>query len=119
MHVNYRSPFWLVGCHLQTIYPAAWLPLPEVQYRREEWRTPDGDFIELDWLEGEINTEPDKSKSPETKPLVVLFHGLEGNSKSHYALRLMAALKQRNWRGVVVHFRGFATRLSLWRLRRD
>ena len=83
------------GRHLQTIFPAAWMRLPELEYRREQWETPDGDFIELDWLDG----------APE-KPLVVLFHGLEGNSRSHYARRLMAALQRENWRGVVVHFRG-------------
>lgn len=91
----YRAPFWLLGRHLQTIYPAAWMRLPQVSYRREEWETPDGDFIELDWLAGSSE-----------QPLVVLFHGLEGNSQSHYSLRLMARLKRENWRGVVVHFRG-------------
>lgn len=91
----YCAPFWLMGCHLQTIYPAAWMPLPQISYRREEWETPDGDFIELDWLAGSSE-----------QPLVVLFHGLEGNSQSHYSLRLMATLKRENWRGVVVHFRG-------------
>jgi len=95
MYASYQSPFWLPGRHLQTIYPAAWLPLPTIQYRREEWATPDGDFIELDWLAGAAD-----------QPLVVLFHGLEGNSSSHYALRLMAALQEKKWRGVVVHFRG-------------
>jgi len=74
MYASYQSPFWLPGRHLQTIYPAAWLPLPTIQYRREEWTTPDGDFIELDWLAGAAD-----------QPLVVLFHGLEGNSSSHYA----------------------------------
>lgn len=88
----------MIGRHLQTIYPAAWLPLPTITYRREEWSTPDGDFIELDWLSG-INPSKDQ-------PLVVLFHGLEGNSQSHYALRLMHTLQQHNWQGVVVHFRG-------------
>src|SRR5665647_3730265 len=48
-----------------------------------------------DWLQGSSE-----------QPLVVLFHGLEGNSQSHYSLRLMATLKRENWRGVVVHFRG-------------
>jgi predicted alpha/beta-fold hydrolase len=36
----------------------------------------------------------------------VLFHGLEGSSRSHYARRLMHAVQQRGWHGVVVHFRG-------------
>jgi predicted alpha/beta-fold hydrolase len=38
--------------------------------------------------------------------LVVLFHGLEGSSRSHYARALMAAVREKGWRGVVVHFRG-------------
>jgi predicted alpha/beta-fold hydrolase len=101
----YRAPRWLPGRHLQTIYPAAWMPLPQVKYRREQWDTPDGDFIELDWLDaqGQENQQIDDT---EKQPLVVLFHGLEGSSRSHYALRLMSALRQKNWRGVVVHFRG-------------
>ncbi len=110
----YRAPHWLPGGHLQTIYAAAWMPLPQVQYRREQWDTPDGDFIELDWLENQWleNQRPDvRSRdnhgigNAAEQPLLVLFHGLEGSSRSHYALRLMSALRQKNWRGVVVHFR--------------
>jgi predicted alpha/beta-fold hydrolase len=37
---------------------------------------------------------------------VVLFHGLEGSSRSHYARSLMRAVDQFGWRGVVIHFRG-------------
>lgn len=36
----------------------------------------------------------------------MLFHGLEGSSRSHYALSLMAAACDRGWNGVVPHFRG-------------
>ena len=75
--------------------------LPQIAYRREQWETPDGDFIELDWLNGGADT-----------PLVVLFHGLEGNSQSHYALRMMAALQDKGWRGLVVHFRGCGGKLN-------
>ena len=46
----YRAPWWLPGGHLQTIFPVARkAPLPA--YRRERWDTPDGDFIELDWVD--------------------------------------------------------------------
>lgn len=91
----YRAPWWLPDGHVQTIWPVARKgPLPP--YRRERWNTPDGDFIELDWLPaGEAQA-----------PLVVLFHGLEGSSRSHYARTLMSAVAARRWRGVVVHFRG-------------
>jgi uncharacterized protein len=36
----------------------------------------------------------------------VLFHGLEGDSSSHYARALMRHLEAIGWRGVVPHFRG-------------
>ena len=81
-------------------------PRLRVAYRRERWETPDGDFIDLDWTdEGRGSRVEDRETSNPT-PLVVLFHGLEGGSKSHYAVALMAALNDIGWRGVVVHFRG-------------
>ncbi|MBI2290389.1 MAG: hydrolase [Betaproteobacteria bacterium] len=102
----YLAPAWLPGGHLQTIYPALAAPRPRVSYQRERWDTPDGDFIDLDWLD-------DRDSA---KPLVVLFHGLEGGSRSHYAAALMAALRNAGWRGVVIHFRGCSGEIN--RLRR-
>jgi predicted alpha/beta-fold hydrolase len=96
--IAYRAPSWLGGSHAQTIYPALFKgrgpPL-----RRQRLRTFDGDFIDLDWLDLPT-TEAIAS------PLVVLFHGLEGDSSSHYARALMRHLKMIGWRGVVPHFRG-------------
>ena len=97
----YRAPAWLPGGHLQTIYPALLMPRRALAYRRERWETPDGDFIDLDRIEA-----PARTAAGDEPPLVVLFHGLEGCSTSHYALALMAALRERGWRGIVVHFRG-------------
>lgn len=91
----YQAPWWLPGGHLQTIYAARFTPTPDVSYRRERWELEDGDFIDTDWIDGDART-----------PLLVLFHGLEGNARSPYALSLMAALQARGWRGVVIHFRG-------------
>lgn len=94
MHSPYRAPTWLPGGHLQTLWPLARQgPLPA--YRRQRWDTPDGDFIDLDWLDG-----------PPGAPLAVLFHGLEGSSRSHYARALMRHLAGVGWSGVVAHFRG-------------
>ena len=92
----YRAPWWLPGGHLQTIYPYLLLKRRAPPYRRERWETPDGDFIDLDW----VNERDDHA------PLVALFHGLEGGSGSHYATALMRAGARRHWRGVVIHFRG-------------
>jgi predicted alpha/beta-fold hydrolase len=93
---RYVAPWWLPGGHLQTTYARHLASRTRISYRRERWQTADGDFLELDWLDA---PEP-------LSNLVVLFHGLEGCSQSHYAISLMDALRQRGWNGVVPHFRG-------------
>ena len=94
--LTYRAPRWLAGGHAQTIWPYR-LPRANVALRRERVETPDGDFWDFDWLDVEA--------APHA-PLVVLFHGLEGGSTSHYARALLALLRKRRYRGVVPHFRG-------------
>lgn len=93
-HSSYHPPRWLPTGHLQSIY-AQLLPRPQVALRRERLELPDGDFIDLDWLDG-----------PEAAPLVVFFHGLEGSSQSQYCLHTLRAAQARGWSGVVAHFRG-------------
>jgi len=90
----YVAPRWLPGGHAQTIWPLL-RKGPPPAYRRERWETPDGDFIDLDWVD-----------ASDRKPLLVLFHGLEGSSYSHYAQALMRAAQRQDWGGAVVHFRG-------------
>ena len=94
----YCAPWWLPGGHAQTIVPARVIPAPRVAYRRERWDTPDGDFIDVDF----VASEPADVRA-ET---LVLFHGLEGDSRSHYARVFMRGCIRRAWRGMVVHFRG-------------
>lgn len=65
-----------------------------VLYRRERWATPDGDFVDMDFVDGQPG-----------QPFVVMFHGLEGSSNSHYARNLMAHLKSLGWGGAVANFR--------------
>ncbi|MBM3115133.1 YheT family hydrolase [Jeongeupia naejangsanensis] len=90
----YRAPRWLPGGHAQTIYPATLLWQRTPAYRRETWVTPDLDSIAVDWVDGRAGT-----------PILVLFHGLEGGSRSHYALSLFQHFYPKGWRCVVPHFR--------------
>src|SRR3984957_5506024 len=53
----YRPPRWLPTAHAQTIVPALFAQRPAVKYRRERWTTPDGDFIDLDWLSYDVDDE--------------------------------------------------------------
>ena len=99
----YSAPFWLPSGHLQTIYAATLASAPQVDYRRERWELPDGDFIDVDWVNSKV---ADSTLADDKIHVVVLFHGLEGNSQSGYARSLMAAAQAKGWQGVVIHFRG-------------
>jgi predicted alpha/beta-fold hydrolase len=101
---DYRPPWWLRGRHLQSL----WGPLRRrprrPAFRRERWETPDGDFLDLDWLAA--------APARPAAPCVVVLHGLEGSSESHYALGLMGLVEDAGWRGVVVHFRSCSGELN-------
>ena len=102
--MEYRAPAWLPGGHLQTIWAALQarrVAGPRPLWRRERWATPDGDFVDVDWL------RPDPSPPPAPgAPLLVLFHGLEGSSRSHYAEAFAGWARGQGWRFAVPHFRG-------------
>ena len=84
--------------HVHTIYAALLgRAAPLLRMRRERWELPDGDFIDVDWL---VTTEHADA------PLVVLFHGLEGGSGSHYAKSFARHAARRGWRFAMPHFRG-------------
>ena len=100
---TYRAPLWLPSGHLQTLYPALWAYKPLVSYTRERWELPDGDFVDVDYT-----SLPSRGDAP----LIVLLHGLEGSSHSHYARALMQQAMARDCLGVVVHFRGCSGELN-------
>ncbi|HEX7685876.1 MAG TPA: alpha/beta fold hydrolase [Trinickia sp.] len=108
----YNPPRWLPTSHAQTIVPALFARRPAVDYRRERWDTPDGDFIDLDWLAYPAGPGDADTPAPDA-PLFVLFHGLEGSSDSHYARVLMASARALGWHGVVPHFRSCSGPLNL------
>ena len=108
-----RAPWWLPGGHAQTIWSAklarhapAFAPpfAPPLRWRRERWATPDADFIEVDFLD--VAARPGAA-------LLVLFHGLEGSSASHYAQAFAHWAQAAGVPLVVPHFRGCSGPLNL------
>jgi predicted alpha/beta-fold hydrolase len=95
MTAPFIAPPWLSNRHAQTLYGALLAPAPRIAFRRERWDTPDGDFVDVDFIDGVPGS-----------PWVHLYHGLEGSSNSPYARMLMSYVAQRGWRGSVFHFRG-------------
>jgi hypothetical protein len=101
MPLRFTPATWLRNAHLQTIYGSLLATAPEIAYRRERWDTPDGDFVDVDFVDG-----------PPASPWVQLFHGLEGSSQSPYARMLMDFTKRRGWRGSVMIFRGLSGEMN-------
>jgi predicted alpha/beta-fold hydrolase len=92
---DFRAPRWLPSGHAQTIYGSLGVPVARTRLRAERWTTPDGDFVDVHRLDGAVDA-----------PLVALFHGLEGGSRSHYARAFFAHARALGWRAVLPHFRG-------------
>ncbi|MDQ3059320.1 MAG: alpha/beta fold hydrolase [Pseudomonadota bacterium] len=112
--MEYLAPWWLPGGNVQTIWAAlrarAFLGSAPV-FRRERWTTPDSDFVDVDWM------VPPGSPSPQAsslrQPLLVVFHGLEGSSASHYAQAFAEVASRRGWACAVPHFRGCSGEINL------
>jgi uncharacterized protein len=109
---GYRAPAWLcgagaIGGNAQTIWPALFgrrFHGSAPEFDRTRWPTPDADFVDVDWLRGSGSTDT---------PLLVLFHGLEGSSGSHYAQAFADWARGHGWRFAVPHFRGCSGELNL------
>ena len=103
--MNYVAPYWLPGGNLQTIWPALYSRRTSgspARYRRERWTTPDADFIDVDWLQDAPG-----------QTLLVMFHGLEGSSGSHYVEAMAEFARANGCAFAVPHFRGCSGELNL------
>ena len=119
--MNYVAPVWLPGGNLQTIWPALYSRRvfgAHPQYRRERWTTPDADFIDVDVLEERAPKEggvaaQGSSEITRARTLLVLFHGLEGSSRSHYSEAFADYAQEQGYAFAVPHFRGCSGELNL------
>ncbi|MBN3581991.1 alpha/beta fold hydrolase [Algoriphagus aestuarii] len=75
-------PTFLFNGHLETIVPSIYRKIEGVHYQREKIDTPDGDFLNLDW--SKVGSEK----------LLVISHGLEGDSQRHYVRGLVKLFNQ-------------------------
>ncbi len=87
MESDFKPPIWQIGGHLQTIYPSAFRVVPVV-YTRERVDLPDGDFLDLDWVKNGH------------KKLVVVTHGLEGDSSRHYVTGIIKKFTDHGYDGL-------------------
>lgn len=101
MSSSFKTLPWLKQPHFQTVYGHLFRPRYKISLRREKLDLPDGDFLDLDWMDG----------SP-SHPLVIILHGLEGSSRSTYVQSFLHFLRQKSWPAVVVHGRACGGELN-------
>lgn len=88
-----NPPLYLFNAHLETIVPSMFRKIGGT-YERERLELTDGDFLDLDWMRG----KSDK--------LVIVSHGLEGNSERHYSKGVAHYFRQRGWDALAWNCRG-------------
>jgi uncharacterized protein len=97
IHLKSRiSPYWLPNGHFQSIYPALFRQVTGIKYFREKIITADDDFLNLDWS---------YSDGIGKRPLVILSHGLEGNSTRQYITGMVKILNRNGFDCLAWNFR--------------
>jgi uncharacterized protein len=100
---GFRPARGLGNPHVQTLAGKVLRPALKIPLHRERVSTPDGDFIDLDfagWPGSPMAPgEPDA-------PLVLVLHGLEGNTRRRYMTTTYRALLAAGLRPVALSFRG-------------
>jgi uncharacterized protein len=98
---NFRhTPLLQFNGHLQTLIPGIYRKVLGVNYVRERFTLSDGDFLDFDWLRNQ------------NKRIVILTHGLEGNSQRQYMLGMASAFRDANWDILAWHCRSCSEEMN-------
>ncbi len=92
--MDYTPPWGMKNGHIQTVFASmcrknSWNGL----YQRERIDTPDGDFLDLDW------------SVKKSRTLVVLSHGLEGDTHRPYVTGMVKAVNRMGWDALAWNYR--------------
>jgi predicted alpha/beta-fold hydrolase len=90
----FKPAWWLTGPHLQTLWASLVRRNIQLPIDLERLELADGDFLDLAWI------------GNNTGPIVIVLHGLNGSIRSPYVQGILQAIRQKGWRGVLMHFRG-------------
>jgi uncharacterized protein len=107
---DYAAPFGLSGGHAQTLFATMLRSVDFTYDRSERIDTPDGDFLDLEWV------TPRDANGPGTpapvRRVAVLTHGLEGSAQRNYMRGMARALVRRGWDVLAWNLRGCSDELN-------
>ncbi|MBS0618575.1 MAG: alpha/beta fold hydrolase [Spirochaetes bacterium] len=90
----YKPPRLLKNAHIHTVLSSLFRKRLQIPYVRERLELDDGDFIDLDW------------HKTNSKKILIVAHGMEGTSRSSYALHTANAAHANGYDSVVWNMRG-------------
>jgi uncharacterized protein len=90
---EFRSPWWMLGGHLQTQLPVLL-----------RWQFPLGDPVFIPTRDNDQLSARFYSSSTAPKRLIILSHGLEGSNRQHYILGMIDYCLKNNIAGVQSDF---------------
>lgn len=96
---QYEPSWWFRSGHLQSIYSSICAPRYFPNYHRQRIETSDGDFLDLDWSFASNNRDNHPS-------LVILSHGLEGNTSRNYITGMAGHLNNAGLDVLAWNYRG-------------
>lgn len=91
---SYKPSFFFRFGHINTIFSNLARKVKRPPYKRIRINTPDNDFLDLDY------------SSLGGKLLVILTHGLEGNSDREYIRSMVNAVNEQDWDALAINLRG-------------
>ncbi len=93
---DFNPSIFVRQADVQTVWPTLFRKVTGFDYKRERINTPDDDFLDLDWA----------YTSGKTKKLVIVSHGLEGNTGRHYVKGMVKHFLTHGWDALAWNFRG-------------
>jgi uncharacterized protein len=103
---EFKPHFWHFNPHLQTIIPSVFRKVKNINYQRERISTPDGDFLDIDWSSGKTNS------NLLSKKIVLISHGLEGNSTRQYILGMVKIFNNNGYDTLSWNFRSCSGQIN-------
>lgn len=89
---EYKPSLLFKNAHINTIFPTFFRKI-NVNYVREKIFLKDSDFLNFDWIKNG------------NKKLIILCHGLEGSSDSHYIKAFAKYFSEKNWDILALNYR--------------
>lgn len=101
---NFKAAYGLKNRHLQTLYSSFFRKKKNLDFEIERFILSDKDFLEAYWL-----NKPSKN---DNKPIVIIFHGLQGSYLSPYINGIMSSLENSSFSCVLMHFRSCSGKIN-------